>query len=57
MARGKPVIGCSVGGVHEVFVDGETGFIIPPGDVQLLADKIITLLMDGEMREKWEIMQ
>jgi hypothetical protein len=50
MAWGKPVIGCSVGGVPEVIDDGETGLLIPPNDEQSLADAIIRLLTNNELR-------
>lgn len=39
-AYGKPVIASSVGGVPEIVVEGETGFLVPPGDINALADKM-----------------
>lgn len=39
-AMGKPVIASDHGGAREVVVDGETGFLTPPGDVAALADAI-----------------
>lgn len=52
MAWGKPVIGCDVGGVPEIIVDGETGIIIPPGDVNALTEAIALLICDKDKREK-----
>ncbi|MCH8290361.1 glycosyltransferase [Candidatus Poribacteria bacterium] len=46
MAASKPIVGTRVGGVPEVIVDGETGFIVPPKDTQALADKILLLLQN-----------
>lgn len=34
------VIASSVGGIGDIVVDGETGFLVEPGDAQLLAEKI-----------------
>jgi glycosyltransferase involved in cell wall biosynthesis len=36
----KPVVTTNVGGLPEVVVDGETGFLVPPGDPQALADAV-----------------
>jgi glycosyltransferase involved in cell wall biosynthesis len=52
MAYGKPVIGCSVGGVPEVVKDGETGVLVPPENIYLLAKAIISLLNDSRLRLK-----
>jgi len=37
----KPVIATDVGGLAEVVLDGETGFVVPPDDPEALADAII----------------
>ena len=37
-----------VGGAREAVVDGETGFIVPPGDPLAMADRISELLSDPE---------
>lgn len=44
MASGVPVISSAVGGVPEVQVDGETGFLYPVGQYEALAQKAIHLL-------------
>src|SRR3990172_3963465 len=36
MACETPVVACSVGGIKEVVVDGETGFLVPPADPERL---------------------
>jgi len=44
MAARVPVISSNAGGIPEVNIDGETGFILPVGDVKGMADKAIMLL-------------
>jgi len=52
MSYAKPVIGCSVGGIPEVIKDGETGILVPPVDIQMLADAVIGLLKDTNRARK-----
>ena len=42
----KPVIATNVGGLSEMVEDGKTGLLVPPKDVDALADAIISLLED-----------
>jgi colanic acid/amylovoran biosynthesis glycosyltransferase len=44
--RGVPAVAADVGGIHEVVRQGETGFLIPPGDPDALARRITTILTD-----------
>ncbi|MGH9357094.1 MAG: glycosyltransferase, partial [Terriglobia bacterium] len=44
MAAGLPVIATRVGGNPELVRDGETGFLVPPGDTASLADALERLL-------------
>ena len=46
MASGTPVIASRVGGLPEVVEDGQTGFLVPPGDAAALRKRIETLLDD-----------
>lgn len=39
-AFGKPVIASRIGGMPELVSDGETGFLVEPGDAEALAEKI-----------------
>lgn len=48
MSHGLPVISSRIGPVKEVVADGETGLLVPPGDVAALADAMRELLLDGE---------
>lgn len=50
MACHVPVIATSVGGLPEVVVHGETGFLYPVGDVDSMADAAIRVLQDDELR-------
>jgi glycosyltransferase involved in cell wall biosynthesis len=50
MAAGKPVVATRVGGVPDVVRDGETGFLVPPDDVERLARALERVLRDDAMR-------
>lgn len=50
MASGLPVVVSDVGGNGEAVVDGESGFILPPGDAGVLKDKLLFLIENGERR-------
>jgi glycosyltransferase involved in cell wall biosynthesis len=52
MSCQRPVVGTRVGGLPEVVRDGETGFLVPPGDAPALAERINTLLGDRALRER-----
>lgn len=52
MASGKPVVATNICGIPYMIDDGKTGFIFEPGDVQSLAEKIIALLQDDDLRYK-----
>lgn len=48
MACGVPVIGTRIGGIPEVIVDGETGYMVEVGDTKVVAEKAVALLTDNE---------
>jgi len=52
MAMEVPVIASAVGGVPEVIKDGETGFLVPPGDELALANKINKVLFYHNSRDE-----
>lgn len=51
-AAGVPAVATEVGGVPEVVVDGETGFIVPPGAPQAVARRIVELLRSPASRAR-----
>jgi glycosyltransferase involved in cell wall biosynthesis len=50
-AAGKPAVASSVGGVPEV-VTSQTGILYPPGDEYALANAIIRLAADSDLRRR-----
>lgn len=49
---GIPVIAAKSGGVSEAVKDGETGILVPPGNVEALAQTAIFLLSNPELAKK-----
>lgn len=52
MASGLAVIGTPVGGIPDFLKNGETGLFCRPGDSKDIAEKIIRLLEDNELRDR-----
>jgi hypothetical protein len=48
MLLGKPVIATGAGGVLELIEHGQTGFLVPPGEVQALADCLMRVMADRD---------
>lgn len=51
MSTGLPCIATAVGGAPELIDHGRDGWLVPPGDPDLLQQAILTLLSDAELRE------
>lgn len=51
-AAGKPVIASAIGGLADVVVDGETGVLVAPGDVEGLRGALGRLCADRGARER-----
>jgi glycosyltransferase involved in cell wall biosynthesis len=49
MAHGRPVVASDTGGVREWLADGETGFLVPPGDPIALRTALNRLLDDYDL--------
>jgi glycosyltransferase involved in cell wall biosynthesis len=48
MAAARPVVATDVGGAREAIVEAETGYIVPAGDDEQMAERIIGLLRDPQ---------
>jgi glycosyltransferase involved in cell wall biosynthesis len=52
MAHARPVVASGVGGLLDLVVNGETGIIVEPGNVQALRAGLERLLADAELRRR-----
>lgn len=52
MASGVPAVVTDVGGNPEVVVEGETGFLVPPEDVGVMADRVMKILSNRALSER-----
>lgn len=50
MAAGAPPVTTCFGGAAEAVIDGETGFVVNPYDIDALADRLTRLLTDEALR-------
>ena len=46
MSVGRPVVATNVGSIHEAVAEGQTGFLVTPGDTFQFADRVLRLLND-----------
>ncbi|MHB1170868.1 MAG: glycosyltransferase family 4 protein [Longimicrobiales bacterium] len=51
-ACGTPTVASDAPGLRDSVVDGETGFLVPHGDVSALADRLALLLRDDGLRAR-----
>jgi glycosyltransferase involved in cell wall biosynthesis len=52
MAHARPVVASAVGGLLDLVIDGETGLLVPPGDVAALRGALERLLADADLRRR-----
>lgn len=52
LATGKAVVASALGQIPEVVHDGDNGLLVPEGDVRALADAILRLARDPELRAR-----
>lgn len=51
MASRLPVVAYNVGGVGESIINGETGYLLPDGDVDGLTEAVLNLIEDPDLRK------
>jgi glycosyltransferase involved in cell wall biosynthesis len=52
MAMGLPVVTTPVGGIPEIVKDGVNGYLVSPKDVEMLAERILTLVKEPGKRQR-----
>lgn len=52
MACGTPVVASQVGGLAFLVQDGVTGYTVPTSDPQALADRLLSLIKDPDLRDR-----
>jgi glycosyltransferase involved in cell wall biosynthesis len=55
LAAGIPLVATAVDGTPEVVIDGETGYLVPPGDPAALSEAIGRLARQPELRRKFAV--
>ena len=50
MAAALPVVAAETGGLPEMVIEGETGFLVPPRDVAAFGDRLERLALDPALR-------
>jgi colanic acid/amylovoran biosynthesis glycosyltransferase len=50
LASGTPCVASRTGGIVDIVEDGVNGYLVTPGDSQELAEKVMLLLQDDDMR-------
>ena len=50
MWAGVPLVGTALGGMSELLIDGRTGVVVEPGNIDQLAEAIAALLEDPQRR-------
>lgn len=52
LACGKPVVATRVGSISESVHDGQNGYLVPPGDADALADRVVDLFVDRNLARR-----
>ncbi len=52
MSMGRPVIASRIAGLADIIMEGENGFLTPPGDAEALSKAIQRLVDDPSLRER-----
>ncbi|TSB46938.1 N-acetyl-alpha-D-glucosaminyl L-malate synthase BshA [Alkalicoccobacillus porphyridii] len=54
MACGVPVIGTNIGGIPEVIIDGESGYLCKVGDVEAVASRAVELINNRSLHQQFK---
>jgi L-malate glycosyltransferase len=52
MSCGVPVVASKIHGIPEVVTEGETGFLFPVGDIESMAQGVLTILRDPVLHQR-----
>ncbi|MDY6863314.1 MAG: glycosyltransferase family 4 protein [Thermodesulfobacteriota bacterium] len=52
MSQQKPVVAFDIGGVREIVMDGETGFLVPYGDINTFTNVVLKLIDSPSLRKE-----
>lgn len=52
LAAARPIVACDCDGAQEVCLDNETGFLLAPGDMAGLSERILRLAQDAALRRR-----
>jgi len=52
MASGRAVVATEVGGNSELIINGRNGFLIPPSNAKVMAERIVSLLENEALRRR-----
>jgi len=52
LACGTPVVATAVCGIHEQIIEGKTGFLVPAGDAEAMADRLFYLAQSPDLVNK-----
>src|SRR5262245_26016575 len=52
MATGLPVVSTNIGGIPEMVIENETGFLVRPGDASAMADAIQLVINDPSLAQR-----
>ena len=55
MRAGLPIVASDVGGVKEAVIHGETGFLVPPGDIRAFSVALESILGDQQLRARMSV--
>jgi glycosyltransferase involved in cell wall biosynthesis len=50
--RGRGIVGSRVGGIPDIVEEGATGLLVPPADIDALAEALVRVLSDGALAER-----